>query len=76
MRVKNKRVSVIIPSYNRGWIIHEAIDSVLNQNYKNFELIIVDDGSIDNTVNVLSSYKNKITVVRQKNKGVSQKPQC
>ncbi len=71
MTDRNKRVSVIIPSYNREWIIREAIDSVLNQKYRNFELIVVDDGSTDNTVKILSSYRDKITVIRQENKGVS-----
>jgi len=64
-------VSVVIPTYNRGWIIQEAIDSVLNQNFKAFEIIVVDDGSTDNTWDVLFSYRNRIKVLRQENKGVS-----
>jgi glycosyltransferase involved in cell wall biosynthesis len=64
-------VSVVIPTYNRGWIIREAIDSVLNQDLKAFELIVVDDGSTDNTQKILSSYRDKIKVIRQENKGVS-----
>jgi len=64
-------VSVVIPTYNRGWIIREAIDSVLNQDFKAFELIVVDDGSTDNTQGILSSYRDKIKVIRQENKGVS-----
>lgn len=46
-------VSVIIPTYNREKIISNSIFSVLNQTYKNFELIIVDDCSTDNTVDVV-----------------------
>jgi glycosyltransferase involved in cell wall biosynthesis len=65
------QVSVIIPTYNRGWIIKEAIDSVLAQDYTEFELIVVDDGSTDHTPDVLDLYRNVIKVFFQKNKGVS-----
>ncbi|MBW2604349.1 MAG: glycosyltransferase [Deltaproteobacteria bacterium] len=65
------QVSVIIPTYNRGRIIKEAIDSVLAQDYTEFELIVVDDGSTDHTSEVLDSYGNVIKVLSQKNKGVS-----
>ena len=68
---KNPLISVIIPTYNRGWIIKEAIVSVLAQDYLNFELIVVDDGSTDNTHDILNSYQNNILVLRQNNKGVS-----
>jgi glycosyltransferase involved in cell wall biosynthesis len=64
-------VSVIIPTYNRGWIIKEAIDSVMAQDYRDFELIIVDDGSTDNTPDILHSYRDKILVFGQENQGVS-----
>lgn len=65
------QVSVIIPTYNRGRVIKEAIDSVLAQDYTEFELIVVDDGSTDHTSDVLDSYRNVIKVLSQKNKGVS-----
>jgi len=68
---KNPEVSVVIPTYNRGWIIKEAIDSVLAQDYRNFQLIVVDDGSTDNTMDILDSYQEDIHVVPQKNRGVS-----
>jgi len=68
---KNPLVSVIIPTYNRGWTLKEAIDSVLAQNFSNFELIVVDDGSTDNTQDILNSYKEDIIVLKQNNKGVS-----
>jgi glycosyltransferase involved in cell wall biosynthesis len=64
-------VSVIIPTYNRGWSIEKAVDSVLAQDYKDFELIVVDDGSTDNTPQVLDTYRGAIKVIRQENKGVS-----
>ena len=65
------QVSVIIPTYNRAWVIEEAIDSVLAQDYTEFELIVVDDGSTDHTSDVLDAYGNDIKVLSQKNKGVS-----
>ncbi len=68
---ENPLVSVIIPTYNRGWILKETIDSVLAQDFTDFELIVVDDGSTDNTQSILSSYKEDIVVLRQDNKGVS-----
>jgi glycosyltransferase involved in cell wall biosynthesis len=64
-------VSVIIPTYNRGWIVKEAIDSVLEQDFHDYELIVVDDGSVDNTTTILKAYAQKITVLRQANQGVS-----
>lgn len=64
-------VSVIIPTYNRGWIIKEAVDSVLSQNFVDFELIVVDDGSTDNTQDILNKYKNNIKVLKHNNQGVS-----
>jgi len=69
---KEHLVSVIIPTYNREDTILRAIESVLNQTYKNWELIIVDDGSTDNTKEVLEPYlKNKkISYFKTKNKGV------
>lgn len=51
--------SIIIPTYNRSVLIKEAINSVINQSFKDFELIIVDDGSTDNTKEVITSYDDK-----------------
>lgn len=65
-------VSVIIPVYNREDYIGEAIESVLNQTYKNFELIIVNDGSTDNTENIVKGYAEKdkrIKYFYQENQG-------
>ena len=70
-RSKNPEVSVILPTYNRGWILKEAIDSVLAQDFRDFELIVVDDGSTDNTRQILDSYHQDLMVVRQPNRGVS-----
>ena len=68
---KPPQVSVIIPTYNRGWIVGEAVDSVLAQDFADYELIVVNDGSTDETEAVLSDYGDRICIVRQKNKGVS-----
>jgi glycosyltransferase involved in cell wall biosynthesis len=64
-------VSVIIPTHNRGWIVKEAIDSVLDQDFSDYELIVVDDGSDDNTREILGAYGTAITVLQQPNRGVS-----
>jgi glycosyltransferase involved in cell wall biosynthesis len=71
MKRENPLVSVIIPTYNRGWTLNEAVDSVLAQDFTDFELIVADDGSTDNTQDILSSYKEDIIVLKQNNKGVS-----
>ena len=73
---KKPLVSVVIPTYNRGWIVKEAIDSVLEQDFHDYELIVVDDGSVDNTPTILKAYGKKITVLRQPNQGVSAARNC
>ena len=65
----NPLVSVIIPTYNRTDVVGNAIDSVLQQTYKKIEIIVVDDGSTDNTQDKLAQYRNVIKVVRQVNAG-------
>jgi glycosyltransferase involved in cell wall biosynthesis len=62
-------VSVIIPTYNRADVISQTIDNVLSQTYKNIELIVIDDGSTDNTQVTLRRYGSRIRVVTQKNAG-------
>jgi glycosyltransferase involved in cell wall biosynthesis len=65
------RVSVIIPTFNRAQFVTEAIDSVLSQSYKDYEIIVVDDGSTDDTKGTLKRYGEKIKYIYQKNSGVS-----
>ena len=67
-------VSVIIPCYNYGHLLHETLDSVISQTYRNLECIVVDDGSIDNTREVAQRYANndfRIKYFYQENKGLS-----
>lgn len=64
-------VSVIMPTYNHARYIGEAIDSVLNQSYKNFELIIIDNYSTDNTKEIVTSYnENRIKYSKFRNHGI------
>lgn len=65
-------ISVIIPLYNNASTIERAICSVLNQTYKDFELIIVNDGSTDQSINVVQGFNdNRIRIISQPNAGVS-----
>ncbi|CAK7262017.1 Glycosyltransferase 2-like domain-containing protein (plasmid) [Shinella sp. WSC3-e] len=65
-------VSVVMPAYNRGTKIGAAIESVLNQSWRNLELLIIDDGSTDNTLDVISKYSDKrIKLFKSNHKGVS-----
>jgi len=67
---KNK-VSVIIPVYNSEEFLIKSIESVLNQTYKNLEIIAIDDGSTDNSLNILQQYSDTITVFSQTNRGLA-----
>lgn len=70
--MKNELVSVIIPTYNRVSYLQIAIDSVLNQTYSNLELIIIDDGSTDNTREVIQrKYGERVIYIWQENQGES-----
>jgi glycosyltransferase involved in cell wall biosynthesis len=71
--MSNPLVSVIIPSYNGGLYIKEAVDSALSQTYQPVEVVVIDDGSADNTRQVLEPYieSKKIFYIYQKNKGLS-----
>ena len=65
-------VSVIIPTFNRAEKVVRAVSSVLNQEYQDFEILVVDDGSTDNTAEALSNYNSAIHYIRQsENRGVS-----
>ncbi len=62
-------VSIIINNYNYGCFLKEAIDSALNQTYLHVEVIVVDDGSTDNSQEVITSYGNRIIPVLKENGG-------
>jgi glycosyltransferase involved in cell wall biosynthesis len=64
------KISVIVPTYNRERFIIKAIDSILNQTYKDYEIIVVDDGSTDETKKALQAY-SQIKYIFQDNGGVS-----
>jgi len=64
-------VSVIIPNFNYSQFLKTAIESVLSQTYVNFELIVVDDGSTDDSLQVIRGYGNKLKLLTQKNSGVA-----
>jgi len=69
----SKLVSIIIPTYNYAQYVREAVDSAVAQTYRPIEIIVVDDGSTDNTREVLSDYigTNKINYIYQDNKGLA-----
>lgn len=64
-------VSVVLPTYNRAWCLREALDSVAGQGFRDFELIVVDDGSTDETACLLGAYGDALRVLRQPRRGVS-----
>lgn len=69
-------VSVIIPTYNRATFVRQAIDSVLAQTYPDIELIVVDDGSDDDTLAVIRDVASALTLIQQPHAGVSAARNC
>lgn len=65
------KVSIVIPVYNGANYVGEAIDSALAQTYKNIEIIVINDGSTDNTEEIVASYGSRIRYFRKENGGVS-----
>lgn len=65
--------SVVLCTFNRAYILERAIKSLINQNFKDFELIIVDDGSSDDTFQVVNKFKNELNLkyIFQSNSGIS-----
>ena len=65
------KISVVIPTYNSAKVIGATLDSVLRQTAPPGEILILDDGSTDDTISLLNSYKPRITLLQQKNQGVA-----
>ena len=71
------KVSVIVPVYNVEKYLEQCLNSIINQTYKNIEIIIVNDGSTDNSLDIIERFRNKnknksIKVISQENKGISE----
>lgn len=73
MRTIDPLVTVYITNYNYGLYIRESIESVLSQTLKNFELLIIDDGSTDNSRNIIEEYRKyeQVQIIYQQNKGLN-----
>lgn len=67
----NELVSIVMPVYNAEKYLDEAIQSCFNQTVSNFEFIAVNDGSTDNTIEILKGYSDKLIVISQEHRGVS-----
>lgn len=68
-------ISIIVPVYNTGHFLYQCIDSLINQTYKNIEIILVNDGSTDNSLDICELFEkldSRIIVINQSNQGVSQ----
>ena len=68
------KASVIVPVYNSSKYLHRCLDSILNQTFRDFELILINDGSTDNSIDILREYESKdsrIVMIDKVNEGVS-----
>lgn len=68
MKKNNILASIIIVNYNNAKLLDECLQSTLNQNYENKEIIVVDDNSKDNSLLILNKYKKKIIILENKKK--------
>ena len=64
-------VSVIIPTYNTARYVQESINSVLEQDYPSIQLIVIDDGSTDETVDIIRHYGERVVLLTQQNQGAA-----
>lgn len=72
--MKNELISVIVPIYNTSKYLSKCIDSIINQTYKNLEIILVNDGSTDNSLDICNKYKlidSRIIIINKDNGGLS-----
>src|ERR1700758_2331993 len=72
MQTDRPQITVLMPAYNAGKYIREAIWSVLQQSFKNFELLVINDGSTDDTLSIaLSFHDPRIIVVNREHEGIA-----
>ena len=71
MKIKDDFISVIIPLYNKGKLIIDTIESILAQSHQHFEIIIVNDGSTDKSIEYVTPYTadSRVTLITQVNSG-------
>ena len=75
MKQTDPKITVVMPAFNAAKYIGKAISSVLAQTFTDFELLIINDGSTDNTAAVIHSFSDKrIRVIKQANRGVATQP--
>jgi len=73
MKIYRPKISIIIPTYHQGMFIEETILSILKQEYKNFEIIVIDGGSTDETLNIIKKYTHEIFyAISEKDSGQSE----
>ena len=66
------KVSIIVPVYNMEKRLNKCLDSIINQTYKNIEIIVINDGSKDNSLDIIKSYHDdRIKIINQDNQGIS-----
>ena len=61
--------SIVVPAYNAGHFVEATLDSLLNQTFDSYEVVVVDDGSTDDTLARLRPYADRVTIIRQANQG-------
>lgn len=71
MKTQNKTVSIVMPTYNDSHLISFSLESIVKQTYKNIQIVIIDDGSTDNTEEIISTFVHKLNIVykKQENQG-------
>ena len=62
----NTKASILIANYNNEKYLEECLNSILNQTYKNIEIIVIDDNSSDNSSKIINKFKNKIIIANKK----------
>ena len=71
-RSNRPEISVIVPTYNGAMYLQETLDALLVQTFPNFELLVIDDGSTDNSASVVESIEDpRVRLIRKKNKGLA-----